>query len=225
MKTKKFNFSKVVDFEKHIELSIPNFLTLDNIFSAIGKEFAQPESGIIDLGCSTGRFLSKFKDIDNVNLYGIDTVKFDDQRSDNFIFEQLDIEEALEKHMDDNISVIVGMFMLQFLGQKKRERVLKKLKHYVANKNTTLLIAEKVFLTDSRLQTLIHRLHIQEKRKGFTDTEILDKDDQLAVSMYCKNERELNSELNHIGVSTKVWQSYNFMGFCIKNRSKNDAYI
>jgi hypothetical protein len=68
-------------------------------------------------------------------------------------------------------------------------------------------------------------LHIQEKRKGFTDTEILDKDDQLAVSMYCKNERELNSELNHIGVSTKVWQSYNFMGFCIKNRSKNDAYI
>jgi len=221
----KFNFKTIDNFEKHIELSIPNFRTLDNIFFAISKEFAQPESGIIDLGCSTGRFLSKFSDANDISLYGIDTVKFKDQRTNNFIFEELDIEEGLDKHMDDNISVIVCMFMLQFLGQKKRERVLKKLKHYVTNKGTTLLISEKVFLTDSRLQTLIHRLHIQEKRKGFTDTEILDKDDQLAVSMFCKNERELSSELNHIGVSTKVWQSYNFMGFCIKNRSKNDAYI
>ena len=102
--------------------------------------------------------------------------------------------------------------MLQFLGNAKRKRVLNQLKHYI-DRGTQVLLSEKVYLSDSQLQTLIHRLHIQEKRKGFTDKEILDKDDQLSVSMYCKSEHELDVELNDIGFPTKVWQSYNFMGY------------
>ena len=43
----KFDFEKVDDFEKHIELSIPNFLTLDNIFKNIAHQFAQPESVVV----------------------------------------------------------------------------------------------------------------------------------------------------------------------------------
>ena len=81
-----------------------------------------------------------------------------------------------------------------------------------------MLIAEKVFLNDSRLQQIIHKLHIQEKRKGFTDTEILDKDLKLSVSMYCKTEQELMNELNEIGVVSKVWQSFNFMGFMVAGK-------
>ena len=79
-----------------------------------------------------------------------------------------------------------------------------------------LLVAEKVFLEDSRLQSLIHRLHIQEKRKGFTEKEILDKDLQLSVSMFCKQELELEAELKQLGAVTKVWQSYNFMGYVVQ---------
>ena len=78
------------------------------------------------------------------------------------------------------------------------------------------LVAEKVFLEDSRLQSLIHRLHIQEKRKGFTEKEILDKDLQLSVSMFCKQESELEGELKTLGSVTKVWQSYNFMGYVVQ---------
>ena len=78
------------------------------------------------------------------------------------------------------------------------------------------MISEKVFLEDSRLQSLIHRLHIQEKRKGFTEKEILDKDLQLSVSMFCKQESELEAELKQLGAVTKVWQSYNFMGYVVQ---------
>ena len=60
----RFDFKKVDDFEKHIELSIPNFLTLDNIFKHVTHEFAQPESTVVDLGCSTGRFLSGLTQIE-----------------------------------------------------------------------------------------------------------------------------------------------------------------
>lgn len=213
-----FDFSKVKDFEKHIELSIPNFQTLDNIFIAVCKEYAHPESKVLDLGCSTGRFLNKLPKTKDVEYVGIDTVKFDGLRG-GFDFMQSDIESALEYYKDDNVSVIVGMFMLQFLGEAKRKRVLNLLKHYIFNKGTTVLLSEKVFLTSSKLQTLIHRLHIQEKRKGFTDKEILDKDNQLAVSMFCKTENDLDYELKDIGSPTKVWQSYNFMGYVI-NRYK-----
>ena len=79
-----------------------------------------------------------------------------------------------------------------------------------------LLIAEKVYLTDPVLQQIIHNLHIQEKRKGFSDKEILDKDIQLSHSMFCKTETELEKELRKIGKVSKVWQSYNFMGYVVR---------
>ena len=115
------------------------------------------------------------------------------------------------------LPMIVSMFFLQFLGKHQRRRVLNIIKPML-DAGAILLISEKVFLNDSRLQQIIHKLHIQEKRKGFTDTEILDKDLKLSVSMYCKTEQELMNELNEIGVVSKVWQSFNFMGFMVAGK-------
>jgi|TARA_S200002703_G_scaffold48491_1_gene41874 tRNA (cmo5U34)-methyltransferase len=214
MEDKRFNFNDITDFEKHIELSIPNFLTLDNIFRNITHEYAQPESTVVDLGCSTGRFLTSLNQIPTCEYMGIDTVDME-QRRDGFLFIQGDCEAVLpEIHQT---SVIVSMFFLQFLGKHQRRRVLNIIKPML-DAGGILLIAEKVFLNDSRLQQIIHKLHIQEKRKGFTDTEILDKDLKLSVSMYCKTEQELMNELNEIGVVSKVWQSFNFMGFMVAGK-------
>jgi tRNA (cmo5U34)-methyltransferase len=215
MNSKKFDFSNVDDFDNHIKLSIPNFETLDTIFSSITKEFAQPESYVLDLGCSTGRYLHNLDKIEDTNYIGFDIVNFKNRR-DGFEYQNLDIEQALTKYLDENVSAIVCMFMLQFLGKAKRERVVNLLKKYV-DKGTIILLSEKVYLEDTRLQTLLHRLHIQEKRKNFSDKEILDKDNQLSVSMFCKTQKELDKELNIIGDTTKIWQSYNFMGYCIKS--------
>tara|TARA_R110000744_G_C19323380_1_gene557841 strand:+ start:996 stop:1661 length:666 start_codon:yes stop_codon:yes gene_type:complete len=215
MKNNKFDFSNVDDFDNHIKLSIPNFETLDTIFSRITKEFAQPESYVLDLGCSTGRYLHNLDKIEDTNYVGFDIVNFKDRR-DGFSYQNLDIEEALIKYLDKNVSTIVCMFMLQFLGQAKRNRVVNLLKKYI-DKGTIILLSEKVYLEDTRLQTLLHRLHIQEKRKNFSDKEILDKDNQLSLSMFCKTQKELDKELNMIGDTTKIWQSYNFMGYFIKN--------
>lgn len=213
MKSEKFNFANVVDFEKHIELSIPNFQTLDSIFVSVCREYAQPESIVLDLGCSTGRFLSTVPKTEGVRYIGVDTVDFKDRR-DGFEFVSGDIEEVLQEYVSANVSVVVCMFMLQFLGKAKRKRITALLQQLVRN-GAILLISEKIFLEDSKLQTLIHRIHIQEKRKGFTDKEILDKDNQLSVSMFCKTEHEIDQELREIGTPSKVWQSYNFMGYVI----------
>ena len=47
--TNKFKFENIDDFDRHIDLSIPNYQTLNSIFTSITKEFAQPDSTVIDL--------------------------------------------------------------------------------------------------------------------------------------------------------------------------------
>lgn len=209
----KFNFSNVDDFDNHIKLSIPNFFTLDSIFSSITYEYAQPESMVLDLGCSTGRFLHNLTKLPDTEYVGCDLVNFKNRRQ-SFSYHQLDVEESLKKYLNKNVSCLICMFTLQFLGKSKRQRVLELLNNYI-EQGTVLLISEKVFLDNTRLQTLIHRMHIQEKRLHFTDKQILDKDNQLSVSMYCKTEKELEIELKYLGNFTKVWQSYNFMGYTV----------
>ena len=209
----KFNFSNVDDFDNHIKLSIPNFFTLDSIFSSITYEYAQPESIVLDLGCSTGRFLHNLTKLPDTEYVGCDLVNFKNRRQ-SFSYHQLDVEESLKKYLNKNVSCLICMFTLQFLGKSKRQRVLELLNNYI-EQGTVLLISEKVFLDNTRLQTLIHRMHIQEKRLHFTDKQILDKDNQLSVSMYCKTEKELEIELQYLGNFTKVWQSYNFMGYTV----------
>tara|TARA_R100000664_G_C2759456_1_gene149287 strand:+ start:4802 stop:5431 length:630 start_codon:yes stop_codon:yes gene_type:complete len=207
-----FDFKSIQDFDKHINLSIPNYKNLSNVFSGITCAFAQPESSVVDIGCSTGRFLSSLPKTKNCKYIGIDESVLQNSFN-NFEFIQADIEKALPDIK--NISVIVSMFTLQFLGKLKRERVLSKIKKII-NNGAVFLVAEKVYLDDPVIQTLVHKMHIQEKRKSFTDKDILNKDTQLAVSMFCKTETQLTKELNKIGNVSKVWQSYNFMGFCVK---------
>ena len=207
-----FDFESIQDFDKHINLSIPNYKNLSNVFSGITCAFAQPESSVVDIGCSTGRFLSTLPKTKNCKYMGIDESVLQNSFN-NFEFIQADIEKALPDIK--NISVIVSMFTLQFLGKLKRDRVLAKIKKII-NNGAVFLVAEKVYLDDPVIQTLVHKMHIQEKRKSFTDKDILNKDTQLAVSMFCKTETQLTKELNKIGNVSKVWQSYNFMGFCVK---------
>jgi len=209
---KPFNFKNIDDFDKHINLSIPSYDTLMNIFSGVLLEYAQPETNVVDIGCSTGKFLSQLNQIAECNYFGID--KNDMNKHSNFKFVQGDLETELQEIK--NISVIVSMFTLQFLGSKKRNRVLKIIKQKI-DEGAIFLVAEKVYLNDPIIQTLIHRMHVQEKRSNFSDKDILDKDTQLSVSMFCKDEGNLIDEFKSLGTVCKIWQSYNFMGFVVKN--------
>ena len=212
MKNKPLEFDAIEDFDKHINLSIPSYDTLSNVFTGITCAFGYPESAVVDIGCSTGKFLSDLPKIDECTYIGIDKTKLQNVHK-GFDLRINDVEKVLPNL--DNVSVIVSMFTLQFLGKFKRQRVLSQIKQKVLN-GAIFLVAEKVYLDDPLIQTLVHKMHIQEKRKSFSDKEILDKDTQLSVSMFCKTESDLLDELLQIGKVSKVWQSYNFMGFAVR---------
>ena len=212
MKNKPFEFDTIEDFDKHINLSIPSYETLSDVFTGVACAFAQPESSVVDLGCSTGKFLSELPKANDCNYIGIDKTKLKNIHK-GFELTIGDVEKVLPNL--DNVSVVVSMFTLQFMGKLKRKRVLSHIKEKVLE-GAIFLVAEKVYLDDPLIQTLVHKMHIQEKRKSFYDKEILDKDTQLAISMFCKTEKELLEELSEIGNVSKVWQSYNFMGFTVR---------
>lgn len=214
-----FDFSKVDNFDKHINMSIPHYDTLIKNFSGLINYYSQFDSTVLDLGCSTGSLLGSLQKKDSCNYIGVDKIHFKENNASqkDWSFVQDDIESFLSSNIFKNFSVISSVFTLQFLPRQKRNNVLNYIKQHI-EKDTVFLISEKVYLKDTILQTLIHKLHLEQKRKSFNDKEILDKELQLMNSMFCLSETELYKELQTLGNVTKIWQSYNFMGFVITKK-------
>jgi tRNA (cmo5U34)-methyltransferase len=208
---KTFDFNTVSEFDTHISNSIPNYNVLSDTFAALTLEYLNDDSVCVDLGCSTGRFLNSLPKLKGTEYIGVDINSFGDGKKD-FTFIQSDVLIYLQglKHVD----VIVCMFILQFLGKNERNKVLYELQRLV-NNGAVLLLSEKVFLDNTRINQVLHREHIQQKRAFFKDHEILDKELNLAGCMFCKDSTEISNELKLFPNHEQVWQSYNFKAWCI----------
>jgi|ERR1035437_2403532 SAM-dependent methyltransferase len=211
-----FDFNNVVDFDTHIRLSIPNYDQLFDTFKSLATIYSEPDTTVIDFGCSTGRFIIELPKKVGCEYCGVDMstlVPVSPFNSDPIYFFK---EDAVKYRSPKIASVVVSMFFLQFLSKKKRCEMLSVLRSHVDD-GATLLISEKIALNDSKIDNIISRLHMAEKRKSFTDTEILDKDRQILESMYPVDRDTLMDELYSIGsIIIPVWQSYNFCGFVVK---------
>lgn len=204
-----FNFEKVKDFDRHIDLSIPNYSGLCDIFRAFVSEYSHPEGVVVDIGCSTGSFLNSLPKHSDIRYIGIDKVHIAKHKSFDFILG--DCESLLKEQTQTD--VVISMFTLQFLGRHKRMRVISEMKRLV-DRGSILLIAEKCFF-GPKIENVLKREHLQQKRKGFEDSEILDKDRDLFGSMHCLTDVELSKEIGAIGEAVQVWQSYNFKGYIV----------
>lgn len=210
-----FDFNTIEDFDNHINLSIPNYNQLLSLFIELTTILSGPNTTVLDYGCSTGKLLKalpkkvscKYIGIDNSDLIPEDdsTVEFVKTDATTYVYP-----------VKPPPSVIISMFFLQFLHKNQRQSMYKLFKEQVQN-GSTLLISEKIILDDPQIENLISRLHIHTKRANFTATEVLDKDRQLLHSMFCKTEVELMEELSELGRVTKVWQSFNFVGFVVRS--------
>lgn len=208
---KMFNFNDIEDFDKHIQLSIPNYHTLFDIFQAISLEFMPPEGKCIDIGCSTGKFLNELSSKIPAQYIGVDIIDMPNDK--NFIYEQNDLVDVLKMHK--SCDLIVSMFTLQFLGKYKRKQALKEIKRLI-DSGSKLLISEKIYFSCSKLNNVLQRQHYHHKREFFTDKEILDKDYSLLGSMHCLYDWEVINELKELGRAEQVWQSYNFKGWIVE---------
>ena len=211
-----FDFNTIEDFDTHIDLSIPNYSQLLSLFIELTTILSGPDTTVIDYGCSTGKLLKALPKKDACKYIGVDNSNLLPDKDDSGIIEYVNTDGTIYSYpLKPPISVTLSMFFLPFLPKRKRLDMLSIFKEQVTE-GSTLLISEKVILDDAQIDNLISRLHIHTKRANFSPTEILDKDRQLLQSMFCKTEAELMEELTEIGTVTKVWQSFNFMGFAVR---------
>ena len=208
---KAFDFESIRDFDSHIALSIPNYDGLSDIFRAITMENLHPGGSFIDIGCSTGNFIDSLPKQGSAEFAGVDLIDIRNSQ-EGFTFIKKDAAEYLKEV--GKADVIVLMFTLQFMGKHNRKAILKELVRLHDN-GAVILIAEKVYMSDSKLNQTLHREHISAKRAFFTDSEILEKDHMLLGSMFCNTDKEMEIELSEFGEFHQVWQSYNFKAWCI----------
>lgn len=205
-----FDFNSIEDFDNHINLSIPDYNTLFKIFQSISLELLPPSGRCVDLGCSTGKFLNNLSKNVNAEFIGIDLVNMPSDK--NFQYINDDLVKSLKNI--EKTDMIISMFTLQFLGKYKRDEAISEIKRLLDN-GSYLLLSEKVYFDDAKLNSILNKEHINYKRKFFTDKEILDKDYSLLGSMYCKYNWEIEKELKYLGKYQQVWQSYNFKGWVV----------
>jgi len=200
-----FDFNDVENFDEHINDSIPTYDRLNDIASRIVSDFTQLNTAVIDIGCSTGRFMKQLPKAPSVSYIGIDS-QFAPRNEDGVTF----IEQDILDYSMPEASVIVSMFTLQFLPLRDRAKVLGNIKDSLVT-GGVFVCAEKTHMANPHLEMSMQSELLHTKRNKFTDTEIIDKTVGLSSVMRCRTKTELVTELSEIGTVDSVWQWGSFV--------------
>ena len=133
-KNSNLNFKKNVYkyFDKHIKKSVPLYLETQDLFVKLSDFFLQDNSKIIDLGSSTGTFLSQiyirhYSNQKKIKFIGIDNTK----EMINFCKKQYKRKKISFQNKDvltDLSSCIISSFYtIQFISPKKRQTLINKI--------------------------------------------------------------------------------------------------
>jgi len=199
-----FDFSEIKDFDDHIARSIPQLAELDEILNRVMFDFAQENTAVLDVGCSTGRLLRKINTRDYISYIGVDRdiqpplhARVDFVRGDFFDYQ---LPEC---------SVITAIFTAQFMSYKDRTAFFTKC-HNALVDGGVLLVAEKLHSKDRRLDNSLSAQLMTFKRGTFTYKEIVDKAVSLAPVMHQQTEAGLMEELHLFRSVDPIWRWGNF---------------
>lgn len=211
-----FNFNTVKEFDNHINMSIPTYSNMLETIEGIFMEVMPSGGHAVDFGCSTGKLLQHLSSKVDGNYTGVDVSKIFEAQNVNFF------NGSIKNFINDTDGldlpdVVLSIFTLQFLSPKERLKAVQYMRDVVDN-GGTVIIAEKVYMNSTKLDSIFRRVLQRKKRESFTDKEILDKDHQLLGTMFCVDETELQGEIDYIGSNWAIWQSLNFKAYAVNNK-------
>ncbi len=178
------------NFDTHVLKSVPLYEETHNLFLKLSDFFLQDESKIIDIGCSTGKFISNIYQKHNnnekkISFIGIDNVK---EMTDyckkkylnkNIIFKNQDIS----KYKFKNCCIIASFYTIQFISPKERQVLINKIFKGL-NWGGAFFFIEKVRGKDARFQDIMNQTYIDFKiEQGFSSEEIISKSRSLKSTL------------------------------------------
>lgn len=219
----KFGEKVVSVFDDMVTRSVPYYVEMQRMMGEQIKDFAQPNTNVYDLGCSTGTTLI------NVDQYLDDSVKFVglDNSKEMLVkceskFEEHGIKRDFELNYVDlnegvrieNASVVVMCLTLQFVRPLYREQLVQSIYNQL-NKDGCLIIIEKVLGESSLFNRLFIKYYYDYKRrKDYSDMEISQKREALENVLIPYKLEENKELLNKVGFRSHevFFKWYNFSG-------------
>lgn len=206
---KNFSFDTIENFDEHIDKSIPNYKLLQEAIVSLSEFVVQPNTAIVDLGCSTGKLLNAIPH--NGEKIGIDISSNLLPKSDkNIKFIKKDIRDVVWALMP-NISLVMSIFTLQFVPKEDRLKIVEMIFHSL-EEGGAFIWAEKVVCKSGWQQELMTFSHYDYKKNFFTNQEIMDKEHDLRQIMKCNTSKENESIAKLAGFeeSQLIWKFFNF---------------
>ena len=207
-------------FDNHIGASIPGYNQLRAQCVKISQRFIQDETGVIDIGCSTGRLLRSISAYNqkwhsDVRYIGIDT---EAAYQEHWIRNsrkgiQFEVADARTFGGFDNASLAISLFTVQFIREKDKRSLLSKIRNGLVP-GGALIIAEKVLANTGRIQDALTFPFYDHKRKTFSAETILDKECRLRGQMTLWTEDEMKAVLREAGFRDlqSFWLNFPFVG-------------
>jgi tRNA (cmo5U34)-methyltransferase len=183
---KQFNFNTIKDFDKHIDMSVPNYKHIWELIKSISTNFIKDDTNIYDIGCSTGIGLKNLmltNNFESAHFIGYeiaDNLIKQTSNTTNFTIYNKDITKQETKF--DNASFVLSIFTLQFIEHKRRLDVLQKIYNGM-NAGGALIVAEKIFCDIGEIQDIFTFSYYDFKSDNFTNYEILGKQHDLRFIM------------------------------------------
>ena len=220
-----FKFDKEVTdvFDDMVVRSVPFYMEIQRMVSELAKDFAQPNTNVYDLGCSTGTTLIQLDKLlpKNIKLVGVDNsedmLQLCEQNWKHGLSERKISFENQDLNLQINLqeaSVVIFCLTLQFIRPLKREKILKNIYEQL-NENGIVILVEKVLAENSNCNRLFIDHYYQFKRRnGYNDTEIAKKRECLenVLVPYKLSENVSLLKSSGFGTTELFFKWYNFIG-------------
>lgn len=229
---KKFEFNSEVAavFDDMVSRSVPFYSELQQTFLKLGHSFAQSNSKVYDLGCSTCTTLALMAsaiDDKSVKFVGLDNSQaMLDKASEKL--EQVGLADRCELKVADltedfeieNASVVFMNWTLQFVRPLHRDRLMRKI-FAGMKEGGALIVTEKVVVSDSMINGLyIDYYHDYKRHQSYSDEEIARKREALENVLIPYRVDENIELMKRAGFQTVdvFFKWYNWAGFIAVKR-------
>ncbi|WP_246723756.1 carboxy-S-adenosyl-L-methionine synthase CmoA [Rhizobium sp. ARZ01] len=183
-----FNATVANVFDDMVSRSVPYYEEMQRMVCELAADFAQPQTNLYDIGCSTATTLLALDDAINpdVHFIGIDNAPDMLEKAAQKI-RAANTNRPIELKVVDlncgfqmeNASVATMLLTLQFVRPLHRERVMKAI-HAGLNDRGCLLLVEKLTSEDTTFNRLfIEHYYDFKRRNGYSEIEISKKREAL----------------------------------------------
>lgn len=220
----KFGATVAQAFDNMVERSVPFYNEIQRMIIELASEHAQPDTSVIDLGCSTGTTMIGLNPLvdPSIRFIGIDDseemLKKCRLKLEKSAFEREYslINADLHQEIDiKNASVVILCLTLQFVRPIYREKLLKRI-YEGLTPGGVLIISEKVLAEDSLFNRNFIKYYYDYKRRNqYSEMEISQKREALENVLIPYKLSENISMLREAGFShvETFFKWYNFSGF------------